>query len=317
MYPLECTIFNVDHGFSAFVRSPNGYGLLIDFGSRQSFSPVKWIRANYNAGNQNITLFERRRIATAIVTHLHLDHFDDIGNLVRDKPRRLLRDKETLRLLAKKAREEQDARRKGTMQEFVRFQEEYNNDPDSKIDWGCKLSWRQLSYADADGVSKSDDNLINNRSFVITIEHAGKKILIPGDMEVEGWEKVIEDSSFQELLAGTNFFVAAHHGHKSGFTSKILDHTGIPDVYLVSARQGDEHIDTAYSDENNSKGFLVDGDRSRSRMISTRHRGTIKITIPDDGRASICTMETSDNLSQHQQKLAQRRKRSQLDSLGY
>jgi len=45
---LECILFNVQHGLCAFVKSPTGYGLLIDCGSRGKFSPIKWIRGEYN-----------------------------------------------------------------------------------------------------------------------------------------------------------------------------------------------------------------------------------------------------------------------------
>lgn len=37
MKNLECIIFNVDHGFAAFIKSPNNYGLMIDCGSRVKF----------------------------------------------------------------------------------------------------------------------------------------------------------------------------------------------------------------------------------------------------------------------------------------
>jgi len=317
---LECTIFNVEHGFCSFIKSPNDYGLLIDCGSREYFSPVKWVRGNYNIGKNNIQYFHRRRIATLIISHLHMDHFDDIGSLVGDEePARLLRDKKTLPTIDTKIEKEKDERNKTILTKFKKFQAKYTEDPEDDIDWGFEFHQRsQISYKDAEDVSAATDNLINNRSYIVAIQFAGKKILFPGDMELKGWEKAFGYETVKKVLKNTNFFVASHHGHKSGFATEILDHTGIPDLYIVSARSGDEAIDTSYSKLELSNGYLVDGDKDLSRMISTRDRdNSIRITIDESGKTSISIVDTPDNLDEHQKKILARRTRRVLKSWGY
>ena len=163
---------------------------------------------------------------------------------------------------------------------------------------------------EAKEVSADRNKTINNRSFIIGIKYAGKKILIPGDIEVEGWEKAIASTRIKKILKGTNFFVASHHGHKSGFTTKVLEYTGTPDIYIVSAKSGDESVDGAYSKKENSKGYLVSGDQKKAKMISTRDRKkSIKITIGEKGDNSIGLVETPDNLSKQQRKKLSRRSR--------
>jgi len=96
MKSLQCMVFDVDHGLCVLVRSPNNYGLLIDFGSKELFSPIKWIRSHMS---NNLQFFEKKRFALAIVSHLHLDHFSDVGAFFMrhdNDPRRLLRDKESM-----------------------------------------------------------------------------------------------------------------------------------------------------------------------------------------------------------------------------
>lgn len=87
-------------GFSAFIKSPNNYGLLIDIGAKSLFSPNKWLRKNYNSSKGNIKYF-RRRNAKAIITHLHYDHFEDIRSVLKnsvDKPKILLNSKNFKRI---------------------------------------------------------------------------------------------------------------------------------------------------------------------------------------------------------------------------
>lgn len=312
MKELECIIFNVEHGFCSFIKSPNNYGLLIDCGSREYFSPVKWVRQNYNLGKNNIQYFKGRRIAEAIITHLHMDHFDDVGSLEEvEKPKHLLRDKKTLHFIDKKIQEEKDERNKSVLKKFKKFQEDYSEDIEHEVDWGFDFyEHSQINYEDAKEVSSGREKLINNRSFIIAIQFAGKKILFPGDIEIEGWEKGCESQKIKKCLENTSFFVASHHGHKSGFTSKIFEYTGRPDIYIVSAKSGDEEIDTSYSKPEFSKGCLVEGDSNLSRMISTRERGSsIKIVINEYGDSSISIVDSGDNLNENQKKILARRTR--------
>ena len=140
MKKLECIIFNVEHGFCSFIRSPNDYGLLIDFGSREFFSPIKWIRGNYNFGKKNICYFSGRRIAKAIITHLHMDHFSDVGSLVNDdKPKQLLRDKSTLHFIEEKIKSENNDSLKKVLQTFKTFEKEYTEPITEEVDWGFEF----------------------------------------------------------------------------------------------------------------------------------------------------------------------------------
>ncbi|GHT50979.1 hypothetical protein AGMMS49982_07320 [Bacteroidia bacterium] len=263
MKSLECVIFNVEHGLAIFIKSPNDYGLMIDCGGSETFSPIKWIRSHYNATNQNISYYKgQRRIAELKITHLHKDHFEDVGSFYlhkEDKPKRLLSDKETLKFIDKKIKEAEndDNDKVQVLKTFKKFREDYNKDATDKINYGFDLDSCQLTYREADEVSASEDKIINNRSYVFAIGYAGKKIIIPGDIEIEGWKKLLNKEKAKKILANTNFFIASHHGHKSGFTSDIIALSGKPDLFIVSAKSGDEHIDTSYSKDDNCKGYNV------------------------------------------------------------
>jgi len=320
---LKCIVFNVEHGLCVFVKSPVGYGLLIDCGSRDKFSPIKWIRGKYNVNTPGFKYYNGRQYAEMVVTHLHADHFSDIGSFKNrnDRPKTLARDKRTLTFIEEKiaeAKEDEDDAKLDILEEFLKFSDAYTEDVDVEPDWGFDLYERyQLPYNRAEKVDADREKIINNRSFVIGIGYAGKKIVIPGDIEVGGWDEALDDKNLQDVIAETNFFVASHHGHKSGFTKKILDHSGKPDIFIISARSGDESIDSAYSDSHNSNGYRITGDARKSHSVSTRKRDrSIEITFNEDGTSSIELFKADDNLNENQQRLRQRRTRRTTSGWG-
>ena len=136
--------------------------------------------------------------------------------------------------------EKEGSFQKKILKQFKKFQSVYTLDVEKQVDWGFDFyKHGQISYKDAEDISDDRDKIINNRSFIIGIEYAGNKILIPGDIETEGWEKVFNSACIRDdILPGTNFFVTSHHGRQSGCNSDILDYTGIPYIYIVSARAG-------------------------------------------------------------------------------
>lgn len=319
MKSLECIVFNVEHGLCVFVRSPNGYGLLIDCGSRAKFSPIKWIRGNYNVNTPDFEYDESegRQYAEMIVSHLHTDHFSDIGSFKnqKDKPETLRRDKKTLKYIEEKiaeAKEDEDNEQIEVLETFLKFSDSYTEDVDHVPDWGFDYYDRyQLPFNKAEEVDSDREKIINNRSFIIGIEYAGQKIMIPGDIEVGGWEEALKSKKLQEVLSGTTFFVTSHHGHKSGFTKKILDHSGKPDIFIISARSGDDSIDSSYGKSENSNGYKITGEKEKSHQVSTQRDGgkSIQITISENGSSSIELFDADDNLNDNQARLRKRRTR--------
>jgi metal-dependent hydrolase (beta-lactamase superfamily II) len=308
MKTMKCIIFNVEHGFCCFVKSPNGYGLLIDCGSRESFSPIKWLRRYYTVGTLGFSFFDGRRFAKCIITHLHADHFGDVASFYKDekdKPKILLRDEKIINFLDDKIKEcEAKGKTKNAevLKTFKKFEKEYNQPVEKEPDWGFDLfKVKQLSLSNVKSVDADREKIINNRSFLIGIKYAGKKILIPGDIEVDAWKKAFGFQEFKEIVRDTNFFVASHHGHKSGFTTEILDYSGKPDIYIVSAKSGDDSIDTAYSKAENSNGYRISGRAYNSHMVSTREeQKSIEVTIDENGESSITLIDAADNLSDSQ-----------------
>jgi len=86
---VEIIIWDVQHGSSAYIKSPNGKHIIIDAGlgsyedSNKNFSPLYHLWSKYGV----------KQIDYAIITHPHKDHIEDIKNLIGLKPKVLQRPK--------------------------------------------------------------------------------------------------------------------------------------------------------------------------------------------------------------------------------
>ena len=72
-----------------------------------------------------------------------------------------------------------------------------------------------------------------NLSLVTFLEYEGCGIVIPGDLECEGWEELLKTSEFCQCLSETTIFIASHHGRNAGYSEKIFDHCK-PHIILLS-----------------------------------------------------------------------------------
>ncbi len=314
---MKVLVFNVQHGFCSFIISPNGYGLMIDCGAREDFSPVKYTR---QIGI--ITPYVRkngrwpRKIAKFVLTHPHADHLNDIGELVRKReqePGIVQRCKHVLtKIQPQPSTSTQNPRERKSLEnlnKYLKWQERYSQDAEEP-NWGFKLFHKSLTKSQVEEVSSEDNEYVNNTSIVTVIEHNDVKFLFPGDLQVSGWEKLLEDERFVEAASGTNFFITSHHGHKNGFTKKIIDVLGKPDLFVIPARSGDDDVDSSYSKSEFSNGFLIEGDNEKSHSVSTKDKNT-SIFVEVEDEAIVQRISIPPNILSFQRatrkKIAQRR----------
>jgi hypothetical protein len=67
---------------------------------------------------------------------------------------------------------------------------------------------------------------MNNTSLILLFEVGGKKLLFPGDAQIENWSWALEDSpdakKTRALLAGVDFYKVGHHGSRNATPRKLL-----------------------------------------------------------------------------------------------
>ena len=75
-------------------------------------------------------------------------------------------------------------------------------------------------------IVRSLDDQMNNTSLILLFEVGGKKLLFPGDAQIENWSYALEDASDHEstrtLLADVDVYKVGHHGSLNATPKKLL-----------------------------------------------------------------------------------------------
>jgi competence protein ComEC len=107
----------------------------------------------------------------------------------------------------------------------------------------------------------------NDLSYVLRVWHHGKSVLLPGDIETEGWDDL--ERTYGVGLK-SDFMRASHHGRDSGYhlpTLKLIR----PEAIVVSV--GRKPVTDASSKYSGQCG----------NVYSTRYYGNLELHIHDDG----------------------------------
>lgn len=75
-------------------------------------------------------------------------------------------------------------------------------------------------------IVRSLDDQMNNTSVILLFEVGGKKLLFPGDAQIENWSYALEDAPdharTRALLADVDFYKVGHHGSLNATPKKLL-----------------------------------------------------------------------------------------------
>ena len=291
MTELLMTVFNVERGLCVFVQSPVGYGILIDCGKSSGFSPIRWICDKIAS---RLTPWNGRSLTYLIVSHPHDDHVEDIGRVLSALPPAILIRQSAFEwgpILRPQGRESSP-----NVQKYYEWQKAYctNVTYAPTLGLGMEMWCFALTPWEAINCSSSVQSYVNNTSYVTVLRYAGRKIVIAGDNETSGWNKLIEKQAFRTAVAGVDFFVTSHHGHLSGFSPELFQVMGKPLLNITSERSGDANVATAYSLEEYARGMSFH--RSKRYHLTTRKDGSILVRVTDTGQCYVESVQFPDNL---------------------
>ena len=120
----------------------------------------------------------------------------------------------------------------------------------------------------------------NNLSQVLFLHYPGVSIVFPGDMEKPGWETLLRNPSFRSNLARVNIFVASHHGRESGYCREVFDYCR-PEIIVIS----DEEIQyesQEHTYDEHARGITWNQTGIR-KVLTTRKDGMIDISSRPGG----------------------------------
>lgn len=249
---LVCTIQSVGHGLSVLVECPNGQTLLYDAGSMSGGSRV--------ARTIETTLWSygHARLDAVVLSHPDADHCNAIPELVDVVPIRTLLCHRTFLDWTQPpvASALEEAARAGIAIRLISADQQIQLDPAVNF---------TVLHPSPDFVGKSD----NANSLVLSVEYAGRRIVLTGDLEQDGLHRLLKQSPIH-----ADVLLSPHHGSTKA-NPPDLSRWATPEWLLVSYR--DDTIQRRLSE--------VYG--PGTEVMTTASSGAIRCRIQADGEVTV------------------------------
>lgn len=191
---FRCTVISVGHGTSVLLEFPNGTNVLYDAGGLSS--PARACRQI-----SSVLWFNRvNHLDAIIISHADADHYNAVPDLLERfsvgtvivSPQMFTNNSPALQFLRRAIE------RSGTVLQTAEAGDRLNCDPD------CQVLVIQPT-------SGNNDYTDNANSIVLSVEAFGKRLLLPGDLEAEGMQQLLERPTVD-----FDAVMAPHHGSEQG-----------------------------------------------------------------------------------------------------
>lgn len=259
-------IWDIELGLAVHIVSPNGKSIVIDLGTGK--------------GDNRSPLLKLwgHTINYMVITHPHLDHFDDILKFDLNPPK-ILRRVHAISNDEVMENATEQSRRK--FEKYVEVCDRYSSsieltDPDIPLKADNYGGLNMQFYSTT---ACSHDNF-NNFSIITVLTLANSKVIVCGDNEKASFDELMKQESFKSAVANADILVAPHHGRESGYHGEFVKEVN-PRLTIIS--------DTSYSDasasskySNASRGWKVwnrDGSSETRYCLTTRNDGNIKVVF--------------------------------------
>jgi competence protein ComEC len=276
---VELVFWDVQHGHSTYIKTPNGKHLFIDLGmgskSDEKFSPILHLKNKYKVDSLDLVT----------ITHPHKDHMDDLLNIdevnlkVFTRPFHLNEsDILTDRIL--------DIDRP-LFEKYIRLTNKYL----SPLRSGHSNNYREADNLGGLHISefipqKCATSNLNNHSVVTILSYADTKIVIPGDNEEPSLKELLEQPAFVNAVKDSDILLAPHHGRKAGYCEEFVRIVN-PRVTVISDSSLKE-TSARHKYTMKGRGWNINyksGNTGRRKTVSTYFDGVIivKLGLDTDG----------------------------------
>lgn len=265
-------LFNVDRGQCLAIRGSSVKWYLFDIGCSYAFSPISWIiqKDGPDLSIEQLTL-----------SHYHGDHLGDILKVRKLNVHNLYHvDHDDMYIADCFLSTSQDSA--PLLRQSIEYIRNFNapwrffyNGDDIEV------TRNSLTMIETREIGGSINTRVNNSSVISRISLSGLSILVCGDMESSGWEYIFNKDCFSRgswdsLIENIDILIAPHHGHGSGFSTKLMQKAR-PAIVVASVASKNPNIDLRYSDKYFVKGWNIGG--ITRRLLTTRNDGHIRISV--------------------------------------
>lgn len=278
---MELTVFDVEHGAAALMRSRDTNRLaLIDCGhnSYTGWTPARYIKNK----------LQRHYIDYLIITNTDQDHYSNLAVLLDEvTPSTLYYNPdvspETFELLKR-----QTGPLSRDAEAYLEMRRSYTSDVTVPFNDGMGGIIQDMYWN-----SPSDFSDFNNLSLVSFYKFGGFQILFPGDLERPGWLKLLQNPRFVARLRETTVLIAPHHGRiNQNFCEEVFDYLH-PQLVVISDKpiEHTTQVDSAsvYRRFVREPGIhFADIDRYR-KVLTTRKDGAMHFSVDESGSFFVTT----------------------------
>lgn len=230
------TIWDVGHGLSTWIQTPNGHNHWVDTGflSEPRFSPSEHVHQYYGV----------RQIDYLTISHADKDHFDDLENFIRCFGPPII----FTRNPSVPFSEKYGSLTAGYQKALWSLDQSHNElIPSGQEPWnpywngGVQLLQCWLDWSNARN--------INDSSIVTFYRYQDWLFVLPGDIGPKAWDNLwlSHHNGISEILRGTTarVLVAPHHGRSSGYSESMIGHLK-PHLIVISDEYGKEPTDPRF-----------------------------------------------------------------------
>ena len=276
---LVFTLWDVGHGVSIWINTPNGTNHWIDLGRTPEFSPSEHVGRAYHVSD----------IDYLVISHPDKDHLEDLPQFKETfgDPRTLQRNKSlpAANMLGLGAFQYQ--REYADLHNRFSAPITHTEDPTNQnCNGGVRYATHSLDHRTrVNGSTILGSAVIegNDTSIVVMLLYEGVLFVCPGDIEPLGWRELWRRhaASYRALIDGARcrFLVAPHHGRKSGYCSDMMEAIQ-PHATFISDVWGASETHPAF--RNDPLGVLVSsGDTVR--YYTTKRAGRVQVVVSATG----------------------------------
>lgn len=264
---MDIRIFDVAHGFCAYVVADNGNTLLIDCGhnDQTKFYPSDYLLA---VGCVGIHRF--------FVTNYDEDHVSGLPRLRQSSERipiHILHWNRSITVDQLRALKRQGGPLGSGITALLGMMSGYVQPVISPPEYP------NLEYAVfCNSYPEFQDT--NNLSLVVFLHYPGISIIFPGDLERPGWGRLLEQEPFRRHLQRVKIFVASHHGRKDGFAPEVFEICK-PEIVIISD-EAKQYETQEHTYGNYATGITWNQTDAR-KVLTTRKDGMLTITNRQGG----------------------------------
>ena len=255
---MKFEILNVEHGFCAYAVGRDGGVLLFDCGHSANVRPSIYL------SQQGISTIRR-----LFITNYDEDHISDLIELRRNLNVEILTRNPSMKISQIRALKTPPI--SPAMTELLRMVDSYTGniernllEPDGLRVW--------VFYNDYPTFTDT-----NNLSLLTFLDVGDISFALGGDLEHDGWVKLLQNYQVRNLLGRVNVFVASHHGRRNGYCREVFKYCN-PSLIVVSdgpVRFNTQQMASTYAQHARGEYFNSAGKREFRKVVTTRNDGNI------------------------------------------